>query len=92
MIEKLKALPKKINHEVRVYKLLMKDNRTPKLSKILLMVAFCYAITPLDLIPNFIPVLGYIDDLIIIPILIFIAVRQVPKGVVTECRGKAAIS
>ena len=89
MIVKLRALPGWISHEFRVYKLVMRDSRTPRLSKVLLMVAFCYAITPVDLIPNFIPVIGYVDDLIIIPTLVFLAVRQVPKEVVAECRGKA---
>ena len=89
MTEKLRALPGRISHEFRVYKLVMKDSRTPKPSKELLMVAFCYAITPVDLVPNFIPVIGYIDDLIIIPTLGFFAVRQVPKEVLAECRGKA---
>ncbi|MBW2544107.1 MAG: DUF1232 domain-containing protein [Deltaproteobacteria bacterium] len=56
------------------YKILLKDKQTPRLSKILLGAALAYALSPIDLIPDFIPVLGHLDDLILIPGLISIAV------------------
>jgi uncharacterized membrane protein YkvA (DUF1232 family) len=63
--------------------------RTPTHSKILLWAAVGYAIWPLGLLPDFIPVIGYLDDVIIVPTLIFIAVRGVPTEVVRECRQRA---
>ena len=77
-----------IGRELRVYMLVTKDDRTPRASKILLWVAVGYAISPIGLVPDFIPIVGYIDDVIIVPILVFIAVRRLPKGVVTECRAR----
>ena len=77
-----------ISRELKVYMHLSKDDRTPRASKILLWVAVGYAISPIGLVPDFIPVVGYVDDVIIVPILIFFAVRRVPPGVVAECRSK----
>ena len=56
------------------------------MAKILIGIAIAYALSPVDLIPDFIPVLGHLDDLIIVPLLIFAAVRLVPKDVLEECR------
>jgi uncharacterized membrane protein YkvA (DUF1232 family) len=55
-----------------------------------LAAAVAYALSPIDLIPDFVPVLGYLDDLAIIPFLIFMGLRFVPKEVAEDCRQKAA--
>jgi uncharacterized membrane protein YkvA (DUF1232 family) len=63
--------------------------RTPLLAKALVILTVAYALSPIDLIPDFIPVLGYLDDLIIVPILIWLTVRLLPTEVIQECRAKA---
>ena len=67
----------------------MRDSRTPLLAKIMIFITISYAFSPIDLIPDFIPVLGYLDDLIILPLLIAASIRLIPNEVLTECRIKA---
>lgn len=62
---------------------------TPLMAKLLCVLVVAYALSPIDLIPDFIPVLGYLDDVILLPCLIWIAVRLIPSGVLAECRIKA---
>ena len=66
-----------------------RDPRTPWLAKIICMVAVAYALSPIDLIPDFIPVLGYLDDAILLPAFIWLAVRLLPAEVVSDCRAQA---
>jgi len=72
--------------EIQFYQVVLKDQRTPKLSKFSLGSAVGYALNPIDLIPDFIPILGYLDDMIIVPTLIFIAVKLIPKEIMREHR------
>ena len=81
---------RKIKQELKVYKLILQDKRTPKSAKVFLWLAIGYALSPFDLIPDFIPVLGQLDDLIIVPALVIIALRLVPKDVITDCRAKVS--
>ena len=73
-----------IKKSISLAKALKEDIRVPRISKILLAVAIGYSLMPFDLIPDFIPVIGQIDDLIIIPLLIFLALRLIPKKVFSE--------
>ena len=75
-----------VRRQMRFYRLLLRDSRTPTSSKILLGAALGYAIWPLGLVPDFIPIVGYVDDIIIVPTLVCIAVRRVPSHVVDACR------
>lgn len=79
--KKTKANLKKSIH---LAKALKDDKRVPKISKMLLVMAVGYFFLPIDLIPDFIPVLGQLDDIIIISLLVFIAIRFVPKEVFSE--------
>jgi len=86
---RLKAVGRNLKREIQVYRLVLKDHRTPRLAKILLGLAVGYAILPFDIIPDFIPVIGQLDDLIIVPALIIVALKLIPKEVVEECRTRA---
>jgi len=83
---KVKSISRNFKREIKVYQLVLKHPQTPKLSKWLLGLAVGYAVMPFDLIPDFIPVLGYLDDIIIIPVLVIMATKMIPKSVVNECR------
>ncbi|EYE89837.1 hypothetical protein Q428_00730 [Fervidicella metallireducens AeB] len=60
------------------------DKRTPWYTKILALIVLLYAVSPIDLIPDFIPILGYLDDLLLIPLGISVVLRLIPKDVVKE--------
>lgn len=62
---------------------------TPFLAKALCVLTVAYALSPIDLIPDFIPVLGYVDDAILLPAMIWLAVRLLPSHVISECRVQA---
>jgi uncharacterized membrane protein YkvA (DUF1232 family) len=66
-----------------------KNPRTPWYAKALGLFVVAYALSPLDLIPDFIPVLGYVDDVLLLPILIWLAVKLLPPEVLAECRAQA---
>lgn len=66
-----------------------RDPRTPWYAKLLVAGVVAYAFSPIDLIPDFVPVLGYLDDLILIPIGIALAIKLVPHQVLVECRAQA---
>ena len=89
MIDRLKSVAANVKRELKVYQLVLKDQRTPRLARWLLMVAVGYALCPIDIIPDFVPVLGYLDDAILIPGLIGIALKMIPHEVVEDCRAKA---
>ncbi|MGJ7521480.1 YkvA family protein [Variovorax sp. LT1P1] len=66
-----------------------KHPRTPWHAKALGFFVVAYALSPIDLIPDFIPVLGYVDDVLLLPVLIWLAIRLLPPEVLAECRGQA---
>lgn len=86
---KLKGKAKALKTELVAIYLSMKDNRTPFLAKFMILLTISYAFSPIDLIPDFIPVLGYLDDLIILPLMIALSIKLIPKEVINECRAKA---
>lgn len=74
--------------EIKVYRLVLKHPRTPLLPKVLLALAVGYFLLPFDLLPDFIPIIGQLDDLIIVPTLVILALKMIPAEVVEECRQK----
>jgi uncharacterized membrane protein YkvA (DUF1232 family) len=82
--DKLKELSKNLKKQLKIYKLVLKDRRTPLLAKILLGAAIGYLFLPFDLIPDFIPFFGQLDDLIIVPLLVYLALRIIPKEIISE--------
>jgi uncharacterized membrane protein YkvA (DUF1232 family) len=83
---KLKAIGDLFKRELRVYRRVLRDPRTPRLAKILLGAAVGYALLPFDLIPDFIPVIGHLDDLVIVPTLVWLALKRIPTEVIEDCR------
>ena len=67
----------------------LRDPATPTFARVLAVVVVAYALSPIDLIPDFIPVLGYLDDVILLPGLIWLAVRLIPVPVLDRCRAQA---
>jgi uncharacterized membrane protein YkvA (DUF1232 family) len=90
--KKAKAIVAAFKREARVYRLVLADPRTPWLARVLLGAAVAYALSPIDLVPDFIPVVGYLDDVVIVPGLVYLALRLVPREVVRECREKARMT
>ena len=66
-----------------------RDPRTPWYAKLLAACVVAYAFSPIDLIPDFVPVLGYLDDLVIVPLGIALAVKLIPEPILEECRVQA---
>lgn len=86
MFRKLKFTAKEWKEDFRVYRMALQDSRTPRAAKVLLGLAVGYALLPIDVIPDFIPVLGHIDDAFLIPLIISLAVKMIPDEVLDECR------
>lgn len=76
--------------ELAYYRALFTHPRTPRISRWLLGLATAYLISPIDIIPDFIPILGQLDDLLIVPGMIYAALAFIPAGVKAECREKTA--
>lgn len=89
MFERIKTIGKDLKSEIKIYMLILNHIRTPKLSKILLGLALGYALFPFDIIPDFIPVIGHIDDMVIVPTLILCALTIIPKEVYEDCKIRA---
>ncbi len=78
-----------LKREVYALYLAYKDPRVPWYAKLLAACVVAYAFSPIDLIPDFIPILGYLDDLILVPLGIYLVLKLIPDDVMTECRAKA---
>ena len=79
---------RRFKEELAVYRLVLRHEHTPLAAKVLLWLAIGYVLMPFDLIPDFIPVLGQLDELVIVPGLVILALRLVPQAVIAECRQK----
>jgi len=86
----LKERAKQLKTDVPAVFIAMKRKETPFIAKILAGIAVTYALSPIDLIPDFIPVIGLLDDVIIVPALIAVAVKLIPADVFADCRNEAA--
>ncbi len=84
IFSKLKQVSRNFKKQLQIFKFVLKDNRTPLTAKLLLGAAIGYLLLPFDLIPDFIPVLGQLDDLIIVPLLIYFALKIVPPYIIEE--------
>lgn len=85
-MKQLKEIAKRIKQELVMYQRIAKHPETPWQAKFFFGLAIGYLLLPFDLIPDFIPVLGQLDDIVLVPLLIYLAMKLTPKHVVTECR------
>lgn len=90
MWDQIQARARALKRDVFAVYLAAQDPRTPWYAKGLILFIVAYALSPMDLIPDFVPVLGYLDDLIIIPGGIWLAIRMIPPDVLVEARAAAA--
>ncbi|RSK27676.1 DUF1232 domain-containing protein [Bacillus sp. HMF5848] len=88
-MEKIKAWARNLKKQIFILYVAYKDKRVPWYAKLFTACIVAYAFSPIDLIPDFIPILGYLDDLIIIPLGIFIALKMIPNDVIADCIVKA---
>lgn len=86
LLSKLKQRARKLKSEAQVLMIAYKDKRTPVTAKALIAITVGYLLSPIDLIPDFIPVLGLLDDLIIVPILILFSLKLIPAVVLLDAR------
>jgi uncharacterized membrane protein YkvA (DUF1232 family) len=84
--ERSKEIVRSFKLELIVYQRVLRDERTPLSAKLFLALAIGYLCMPFDLIPDFIPVIGHLDDVIVVPALVFAALRLVPSEIVSEHR------
>ena len=89
MLSRLKAWARDLKRDAHAVYLASRDPRVPWYAKATAVAVAAYALSPIDLIPDFIPVIGYLDDLIIVPLGLWLVVRLIPDQVMAECRARA---
>jgi len=89
VLERLRGWAKKIKRDGVTLWFATRHPRVPWLAKALAIFVVAYALSPIDLIPDFVPVLGYVDDLILLPALIWAAIGLIPAPILGECRDQA---
>src|SRR6202140_5109146 len=91
MPDRLKTWARSIRRDVHALSLASRDPRVPWYAKALALIVAGYALSPIDLIPDFIPVLGYLDDLVIVPLGILTVLRLIPPEIMAGNRAAAAL-
>jgi uncharacterized membrane protein YkvA (DUF1232 family) len=89
MLPRIKAWARDLKRDSHAVYLASRDPRVPWYAKAIAIAVAAYALSPIDLIPDFIPVIGYLDDLIIVPLGIWLVVSLIPGEVMAECRARA---
>lgn len=87
--QRIRAWARDIKRDVVALWLAARDPRVPVAAKIVSGIVAAYALSPIDLIPDFIPVIGYLDDVILVPLGILLAIRLIPAGVMAQLREQA---
>lgn len=86
-VQRIRAFARRLKHEAGALQAAARDPRTPRLARWIALGTLAYAVSPIDLIPDFIPVLGQLDDLVLVPLGLWLAVRLIPAYVLREYRG-----
>lgn len=89
MLRKLKEQASRLKRELHALWLAYSDPRTPWSARLLIVCIIGYALSPIDLIPDPIPIIGHLDDLILLPLAIALAIRMIPGSVMADCRERA---
>ena len=89
MLSSLRRWARALKAETLALSFAARDPRVPWYAKLLAAAVVAYALSPIDLIPDFIPILGYLDDVVIVPLGIALTLRLVPPDVLEECRARA---
>ena len=89
MAQRWRAAARRLEREVFALSLACRDPRVPAHAKILAAGVVAYAFSPIDLIPDFIPILGHLDDLVLLPPGVLMVRRLIPRDVLTDCRARA---
>src|SRR5215203_5814583 len=89
MLARLRDWARAIERDVHAVYLASRDPRVPWPAKVLAICIAAYALSPIDLIPDFIPVLGYLDDVIILPVALFLVIKMIPAPLMAEFRQEA---
>lgn len=89
VIEKWKQQARRLKKEAYALCLACRHRRTPWYARAFAALVVAYALSPIDLIPDFVPVLGHLDDLILVPLGVALALRMIPTSVMAECRMQA---
>ncbi len=88
-IEDFKAQARALKRETHALYLAGRDPRTPWLAKLVIAMVVAYALSPIDLIPDFIPVLGYLDDVLLLPLGIYLRLKLIPAAALADARHPA---
>jgi uncharacterized membrane protein YkvA (DUF1232 family) len=88
-LEAWKARARRLKRDVYALSFAVRDPRVSWYAKVAAACVVAYALSPVDLIPDFIPVLGYLDDLVLLPLGIWLVIRLVPADVLVACRARA---
>lgn len=88
ILQKLKTWAKNLKKQLLVLYLAYRDERVPWYAKLFTMLVVAYAFSPIDLIPDFIPIFGYLDDVILVPLGVSLALKLIPKEVLEDCKRK----
>lgn len=91
MLEQVKQWARRLKRDAVALWIAARDPRTPLIAKMVAAAVAAYALSPIDLIPDFIPVLGYLDDLLIVPAGIALAVRLIPAKLMSDFRKRADV-
>lgn len=91
-LQELKQKASALNREVVALLFAARHPLTPWYAKLLMLVIVAYAVSPIDLIPDFIPVIGLLDDVLLLPLGIALVLKMIPETVMVECRAKAEMN
>lgn len=89
LFAKIKQYARHLKSEIFVLYFAARDHRTPWYVKLLVASIVAYAFSPIDLIPDFVPILGYLDDFILLPLGIALAIKLIPESVLIDCKARA---